>query len=163
MRPRAGPKYDGMIKIKMQANKEIFPDDASGTGQFTIHWGDQTTVPALNSLRLLDTAEIVRYTQLYDYWCIQGCKIKYIPYTFGAGDKNISGEELLVGSSVGGNALNGTNIRLAVDFNVKRATSGHNKYIGVAKARMRNTGTAAGGALIGSSRWQNVVAVQPYQ
>jgi len=90
--------------------------------------------------------------------------MEYKPYGFNQGALNIASEELLVGSSVTGDALNSTNIRLAVDFNCRRSNQKYNKYVGVAKSRFKNgsSGTGAIGSGSGNNRWQDVVAGSSY-
>lgn len=45
----------------------------------------------------------------------------YIPHRFQSGGTDISAQELLVGSNVGGIPLNGTTVRLAVDYKTQNA------------------------------------------
>jgi len=74
------------------------------------------------------------------------------------GTQNVISEELIVGSSVMGDTLNTTTVRLAVDFITRRADRNYNKYVGVAKARWKN-GSATTGAIgngAGNQRWLQV-------
>lgn len=71
---------------------------------------------------------------------------------------------MLAGSSVTGDALNRTNIRLAVDFTTRRSNALYNKYVGVAKARFKNGSavSAAIGSGSGNNRWLDVISGSPY-
>jgi len=82
-----------------------------------VNWGNQLAAAGVaNEINVQDTPEWVRYRQLYKHFCIQGVKMEYKPYTFSTGITNVVSEELLVGSSIDGTAVDTTNIRLAVDF-----------------------------------------------
>jgi len=59
-----------MIRVKLQADKEIFTDaglPALGIGEFTVEWGNQIDNTAAGVIRLKDCTELERYTQLYQY------------------------------------------------------------------------------------------------
>ncbi len=88
--------------------------------------------------------------------------MEYKPYRFNAGATDIAAEEHLIGSSATGLTLNSTTVRLAVDFLVKNASQYCNKYVGVAKARMRNSGASSGGTEVGSARWTDTVTTSTY-
>ncbi len=59
------PRYDGMVRVKMQAFKEINNTDGNGIAQMAVDWGDQVTAATDDILRIRDTAEWVRYRNLY--------------------------------------------------------------------------------------------------
>ncbi len=147
------PKYDGMIRIKMQATKEFVTTEGAPTKvSFFVQWGDQISGTQANVVNLLDCPEWVRYRDLYQAFSISGCKMHYMPYKFIRGTAPVTEQELLVGSSVTGEPISATNVRLAIDFKVKPAGQQLHKYVGVAKSRMRTSG----GGLVttgGSQRW----------
>lgn len=90
--------------------------------------------------------------------------MEYKPYGFNSGATNIASEELLVASSLTGEALNTVSMRLAVDLVQKRANQAHTKYVSVAKARYKN-GSALTGSLTsgsGNQRWLDIVAGSKY-
>jgi len=62
-----------------------------------------------------------------------------------------------VGSSPTGVALSTTTVKLAVDFKTRRATMSFNKYVGTAKARMRNIGSSVL-TFVANSRWLDVAS-----
>ena len=96
--------------------------DISGVSTMQIRWGHQLTAPTANEINIQDTPEWARYSNLYKKFCVQGVSMKYKPYSFNMGTSNIISEELLLGSSIDGTALNATNIRLAVDFHCQKAS-----------------------------------------
>ncbi len=149
------PRYDGMIRIKMQANKEVLVGDGNGVAEFRVSWGDTITNGGANALTTLDAPEITRFENLYAQMSVSGCKMQFIPYKFMAGSTDIAAEELIVGSSAIGEAIDATNVRLAVDYDVKSANARLTKYVGVAKSRRRNTGSRTAMELSGSSRWMD--------
>ncbi len=157
-----GIKYDGMIKVKIQVVKELTNTDVSGVSSMTVGWGDQLLGGGLTRINIVDSTELARYTALYRYFSIQGVRMEYKPYGFNAGSTNIASEECLVGSNAVGNALNVTTIRLAVDFIARRANQNFNKYVGVAKARMKNTGALSGSVNTSGSRWSDVQSLDQY-
>lgn len=79
--------------------------------------------------------------------------MRYKPYGFSAGSTNIASEELLVGSNVVGGVLNETNVRLAVDFKGSRANRPFNKYVGVAKSKMKSGGALQSGTPLTTAPW----------
>lgn len=117
------PKYDGMVRVKMQASKEIIVRTLPGSGiaNFLVSWGQQITAPGVDSMVIRDCAEWVRYKNLYRYFCVAGVRTEYKPYGFNAGSTDIISEELLVGSSPTGVAITTATIPLAVDFKVRRS------------------------------------------
>lgn len=90
--------------------------------------------------------------------------MEYKPYSFNMGTVNIVSEELLVGSTVDGQALNTTSIRQAVDFHCQKASRNYRKYVGVAKSRFRNGSAlvSAIGSGSGNARWLDIVSGSPY-
>lgn len=80
------------------------------------------------------------------------------------GTSNIISEELLVGSDRDGGTIDSTKIRLAVDFHCQRANRNYNKYVGVAKDRIKNGSLEhdQAGAGSGSMRWLATDALNPY-
>lgn len=45
-------QYDGMIKVKMQATKELINTDIDGRSTMQINWGNQLAPPAANELNV---------------------------------------------------------------------------------------------------------------
>ncbi len=138
---------------------------AAGISTQIINWGNQINGPnEISHLNVKDCPEWVRYSELYKMFCIQGLKIMYKPYQFNMGTANITSEELLVGSSRDGSTIDSTKIRLAVDFHCQRANRNYNKYIGVAKDRIKNGSLEHDqtGAGSGSMRWLACDALNPY-
>lgn len=88
--------------------------------------------------------------------------MKYLPYQFNSGDVQIVTEELLTGSSPQNLALNRTNVRLAVDFDVRQANRQMHKYVGVAKARKNNSGNLSGLGQIVSQPWSSTASTNVY-
>ncbi len=90
--------------------------------------------------------------------------MEYKPYDFNMGTVNIISEELLVGSSIDGTALDTTSIRLAVDFHCQKASRNMKKYVGVAKSRRKSGSILVGGigAGSGSQRWAMVNSGSAY-
>ncbi len=92
--------------------------------------------------------------------------MEYKPYGFNAGSTNIASEELLVGSTLSGEAIDVTNVRLAVDFKCRRSNQKLNKYVGVAKARYKNGSAWSAGSTYpsgsGNQRWLDVINGSPY-
>lgn len=86
----------------------------------------------------------------------------YKPYGFNSGNLNIATEELLVGSNSVGEALNETNVRLAVDFKVARANQRMTKYVGVAKSKRKQGGALGGGFQSSGARWMDVTSQDFY-
>lgn len=152
-RRRPMPKYDGMIRVKMMATKQLMTGDATGTGSMLIKWGDQISAPSTTTLKPTDCEELDRYFTLYRDFCIQGVKVKFIPYRFSAGAILLAHEETLIGSQAQGGSITATNVRLAVDFNAQSQMKPVHKYVGVAKSRMKNSGDTVTSAVSGDSRW----------
>ncbi len=148
------PKYDGMVRVKIEVSKEmIVPAASANIVEFNVTWGNQIAAPGTqNSIVIRDSPEWLRYQALYNYFRVQGVSMKYIPYGFQQGPAAVTSQELLVGSSVEGEALTQNTVKLAVDFHVQRASSNYHKYVGVAKSRMRNSGGGIAG-IAGSSSW----------
>jgi len=121
-RRSAMPRYDGMVRVKLQATKEIIVAGGSGGAAFTVSWGNQITPATAGTIVPQDCPELVRYGALYQQFSIAGVKMQFKPYKFNSGTTDIASEELLVGSSAVGLALNTTTVRLAVDFNVRNAS-----------------------------------------
>jgi len=67
-----------------------------------------------------------------------------------------------VGSNVAGIALNGTSVRLAVDYKTQNAATAFSKYVGTAKSRIKNSGAAQNGIETGSSPWIDTEAAHRY-
>ncbi len=67
---KAGPKYDGMVKVKMQANKEMLVTGVNGEAEFRVNWGDQITGAAAGAIGINDCPEKARYFNLYNQWCV---------------------------------------------------------------------------------------------
>lgn len=65
---RGLPKYDGMVRVKIEANKESINQaaDVLGISDFFVSWGDQQTAGGTpNNIVIQDSPEWVRYRQLY--------------------------------------------------------------------------------------------------
>ncbi len=60
------PKYDGMVRVKFQATKEILVAGASGTAEFTVRWGDNVSGAMAGNIVLADCPEFPRYQALYN-------------------------------------------------------------------------------------------------
>ena len=90
--------------------------------------------------------------------------MQYKPYQFNMGTFNVINEELLIGSSRDGSGLNQDTVRLAVDFHCQRASRNFNKYVGVAKDRIKNGSVIDGNSAAGSgnSRWLSSDAGSSY-
>jgi len=162
-RKSALPRYDGMVRVKFDASKEATVGDGNGIASFRVDWGDQDTAIAANVLKLKDCPELPRYFALYRYFKIQGVSIRYMPYQFNQGSEaSVTNEELLVGSSATGSALDGDAVRLAVDFHVGISSQKYRKYVGVAKSRRLNSGDTTTGFTSGSSPWISTEATELY-
>lgn len=88
--------------------------------------------------------------------------MEYKPFGFNAGVLNVVSEELLIGSNAGGLAINATNIRLAVDFTVKRANQSITKYVGVAKSKRKQGGNAFAIGQGSGAQWMDVESTDFY-
>lgn len=64
------PRYDGMVRIKMQAFKELNNTDVSGISSMLVDWGDQRNAPVADIIRLQDSIEWTRYKNLYRFFRI---------------------------------------------------------------------------------------------
>ncbi len=157
------PKYDGMVRVKMQASKELTNTDINGNSSMTVDWGNQVDGTAGNVIRIQDCPEWARYMALYRMFRIQGVKMQYQPYGFNAGSTDVVSEERLAGSSQVGDPLSTATVRLAVDFSRGLANRTYNKYVGVAKSKLK-TGGSTGGALTSSvtATWISVTSPQKY-
>lgn len=62
------PRYDGMVRVKMQAFKEMDNTDLAGIADILVDWGDQINPPAPNFIRIQDCPEWVRYSDLYRFF-----------------------------------------------------------------------------------------------
>jgi len=151
-----------MVRIKMQAFKELDNTDASGISTMLIDWGDQVNLPVANIIRVQDSIEFLRYKNLYRFFRIQGCRMDYKPYGFNAGSNNIASEELLVGSNLVAGVLNSTNIRLATDFAVRRSNQRHVKYVSVAKSKMKSGGAVESLTPQSTGPWMDTTSPNNY-
>lgn len=80
-RRSSGIKYDGMIKVKLQATREMVDSTAAGISTQIINWGNQINGPnEISHANIKDSPEWVRYSELYKMFCVQGVKIMYKPY-----------------------------------------------------------------------------------
>lgn len=80
-RRSSGIKYDGMIKVKLQATREMIDSNISGISTQIINWGNQINGPnEISHANIKDCPEWVRYSELYKMFCVQGVKIMYKPY-----------------------------------------------------------------------------------
>ncbi len=59
------PMYDGMIRVKIQATKELNNTDGSGVTTFDVLWGDQVNAASANVLRIADSLEFPKYKNIY--------------------------------------------------------------------------------------------------
>lgn len=156
-RKSALPRYDGMVRVKMTADKQTVVLDGFGNSAMIIDWGNQIDAPAAGAIRIQDTPEWDRYSSLYRYFRIQGVKMRWLPYQFNSGAAQIISEELAVGSSAVGSALDPTVIKLAVDYKVQQTSRQMFKYVGVAKSRRKNTGGSGD-----TSPWMDVESILEY-
>ncbi len=156
------PKYDGMIRLKLQATKELDNTDISGISNLVVEWGDQIAAPVTDVIRIRDCQEWVRFKNVYRFFRVQGVRMDYHPYGFSAGSTNIASEELLVGSNVVDGALTSGNIRLAVDFKAARANQRMVKYVGVAKSKKRSGGASEAGVPLSTALWHDVDSASNY-
>ncbi len=84
-RAKSTIRYDGMIKVKLSATKEINNTDVNGSATFLVHWGNQIQAPTASQMTIQDTPEWTRYGNLFKYFCVQGVKMEYKPYGFNSG------------------------------------------------------------------------------
>ncbi len=64
------PRYDGMVRVKMTADKQSIVIDGFGNSAMIIDWGNQIDAPAVGAIRIRDTPEWIRYSELYRYFRI---------------------------------------------------------------------------------------------
>ena len=69
-----------MVKVKLQASKELNNGDLQGVSNMLVFWGNQLSATQANQIKILDCDEWARYSQLYKEFCIQGVKMEYKPY-----------------------------------------------------------------------------------
>ncbi len=75
-----------MVKVKFTASKELVVDGAgNGIGNFAYFWGDQINPGVVQTLRIQDSDEWVRYRNLYSHFQVRGVKMEFRPYVYSGG------------------------------------------------------------------------------
>lgn len=72
-------RYDGPLAIKCNVIQNLIYTSASGHGDYTVTWGNDTVVVGNNSARPYDSSEFTTQRALYREWMLVGVKIRYYP------------------------------------------------------------------------------------